>query len=420
MKGRLVFGSPHAAFIVSALALLLGARPALASEFAACLERLRAEAARHGITERTFDAALAGLAPDPSVLEAMERQPEFTVPVWEYLAGLVDEQRIADGRAKLVQWAGVLAEIERHFGVDRHVVVALWGVETDYGRIAGRRPIVRSLATTSCLGRRQSFFRRELLAALRILQDGEVPAERLTGSWAGAFGQTQFMPSTFQRFAVDFDGDGRRDIVGSVPDALASAANYLREAGWRSGEPWGFEVRLPPGYVGPSGRRERRTLAQWNALGVRAIEDLALEGDARAALFLPAGPAGPAFLVLRNFEAIRAYNPSDSYALAIAHLSDRLRGAGPIRTPWPTDEPGLSRAERLELQRLLIEQGYDIGEADGIIGARTRAAIAAFQGAAGLPADGRPGREVLEALRRAARAATPDPSGERRKAIDKK
>lgn len=390
-----------------ALATLLLAAPmapaASAGEFTACLGSLRIEAAIQGINPQIFDAVMRDVEPDESVLKAMDYQPEFTVPVWDYVAGFVDDERIADGRAKLAEWAGELREIERQFGVDRHVIVALWGVETNYGKVMGRRPLMRSLATTSCFGRRQSFFRGELVAALRILQDGDMPPEALRGSWAGAFGQTQFMPTTFQRLAVDVDGDGRRNIVDSVPDALGSAANYLSDAGWTSGEPWGYEVRLPAKYNGPAGRRVRRDLATWTRLGLQPVNGEALAGNGRAALLLPAGEDGPAFLVFRNFNAIHSYNPSESYALSIAHLSDRLRGAGPFQTPWPTDDPGLSRAERRELQRLLIRNGYDIGKADGIIGSRTRSAIEEFQGAAGLPVDGHPGQKVLRALR----AATP-------------
>lgn len=226
-----------------------------------------------------------------------------------------------------------------------------------------------------------------------------MPPESMAGSWAGAFGQTQFMPTTFQRLAVDVDGDGRRNIVDSVPDALGSAANYLVDAGWRSGEPWGYEVRLPDDYQGPSGRRVRSALEFWSRQGISRIDGSALTGSGPAALFLPSGREGPAFLVFRNFNAIHSYNPSESYALSIAHLSDRLRGAGPFRTPWPTDDRGLSRAERRELQRLLNEKGYDVGKPDGIIGSRTRAAIEAFQGESGLPVDGHPGQNVLRALR---------------------
>lgn len=382
------------------LALLVGcAASAHAADFKTCVKALRGTAAANGITAQTFDTAMAGVEPDPGVLDSMENQPEFTTPIWDYLAGLVDEQRIADGMAKLAEWAEVLAGVERKFGVDRHIVVAVWGVETDYGRNMGRRQLVRSLATVSCFGGRQPFFRGELMATLRILQNGDVPPEHLAGSWSGAFGHTQFMPSTFQRLAVDFDGDGRRDIVGSVPDALASTANYLRDAGWAEGRPWGYEVRLPEKYGGPSGRRNRRALAQWGALGIRRLDETALAGSERAALILPAGAAGPAFIVFRNYDAIFSYNAAESYALAIALLSDRLRGAGPIRATWPTDDPGLTRTERSELQRLLIERGYDLGEADGIIGQRTRDAIKVFQSSAGLTVDGYAGTKVLGALR---------------------
>ena len=382
------------------LLLVLGsvAPPVLAADFDACLAGLRSDAKAQGISTQTFDAALTGVEPDQSVLDAMESQPEFKAPIWDYLASLVDDQRIADGRAKLAEWAPVLAEAERQYGVDRHTIIAVWGVESDYGKTLGGRPLVRSLATVSCFGGRQGFFRSELMATLRILQAGDMPPAALVGSWAGAFGHTQFMPSTFQRLAVDFDNDGRRDIVDSVPDALGSTANFLKRAGWVSGEPWGYEVRVPSDYGGPSGRRNRKALSEWKRLGIVRCDGAALEGNGRAALLLPAGTAGPAFIVFRNFDAIYTYNAAESYALAIAHLSDRLRGGGPFRTPWPTDDPGLSRAERRELQTLLIARGYDIGTADGVIGSRTRAAIEAFQAAAGLPVDGHPGARVLKAL----------------------
>jgi lytic murein transglycosylase len=381
------------------LALAAGARTAPAADFNACVRELRSEATARGIAPQTFDKALAGIEPDQSVLDAMDNQPEFKVPIWDYLAVLVDEQRIAEGQAKLAEWAAVLAEAERKFGVDRHAIVAIWGVESDYGKLVGGRPLVRSLATISCFGGRQRYFRSELVATLHIVQNGDVQPEALVGSWAGAFGQTQFMPSTFQRVAVDFDGDGRRDIVGSVPDALGSAANYLKRAGWVSGQPWGYEARLPANYGGPAGRATRQPLPEWSRLGIRRADGTALTGSGAAALLLPAGARGPAFIVFRNFNAIYSYNAAESYALAIAHLSDRLRGGGPFVTPWPTDDPGLSRAERRELQQRLIERGYDVGAADGAIGPRTRAAIEAFQKAAGLPVDGRAGQRVLTALK---------------------
>jgi lytic murein transglycosylase len=372
---------------------------ATSAEFQSCVRALRQDALAKGIAPALFDRTMTGVAPDQGVLDAMSNQPEFTTPIWDYLAGLVDEQRIADGRAMLAEWAAVLAEVERKFGVDPHVVVAVWGIETDYGRRMGTRPVVSSLATVSCFGGRQRFFRGELIATLRILQSGDMTAEVLRGSWSGAFGHTQFMPSTYQSLAVDFDGDGRRDLVGSVPDALGSTANFLRRAGWAGGEPWGYEVRLPADYRGPSGRRNRQAPAQWTGLGIRKADGTALTGSGRAALLLPAGSRGPALLALGNFNALYAYNAAESYALAIGHLADRLRGAGPFSTAWPTDDPGLSRAARRELQELLNREGHDAGEPDGIIGARTRAAIEAFQAAAGLPVDGRAGERVLRALR---------------------
>ncbi|RPI42961.1 MAG: lytic murein transglycosylase, partial [Betaproteobacteria bacterium] len=277
------------------------AAAAAGEDFGNCLAQIRAEATSRGVYPSTVESALAGLEPDTSVLDAMENQPEFRAPIWDYLAGLVDEQRVTDGRARLQEWTPVLAAAEQKFGVDRHTIVAVWGVESDFGRLMGTRPLVRSLATVSCFGSRQRFFRGELISTLKIVQSGDFSADALVGSWAGAFGQTQFMPSTFLRIAVDFDGDGRRDIVGSVPDALGSTANYLKRAGWIEDAPWGYEVRVPAGYNGPSGRRQKQSLAQWAALGITRIDGTRLDGPGTAALLLPAGSAGPAFLVFRNF-----------------------------------------------------------------------------------------------------------------------
>lgn len=376
--------------------------PAFASDaFDRCLAQLRQQVPGQGVSRATFDRHTRGLEPDMAVVGFLDAQPEFRTPIWDYMAGLVDEERVADGRARLAEWAPTLAAIEREFGVDPAVVVAIWGVETDYGRIFGRRPLVTSLATLSCFGRRQDFFRGEFFHALKILEDGHVAPERLVGSWAGAFGHTQFMPSTFRRLAVDFDGDGRRDLMDSIPDALASTANYLRRAGWRSGETWGVEVILPAGFdTRQAGRRNKTSVGEWVRRGVRRADGQAFPaGDRQAGLILPAGREGPAFLVFRNFDAIHSYNPAESYALAIAHLADRIRGGGPFHTPWPTDDPGLSRSERREVQRRLIERGYEVGEVDGIIGANTRRAIREWQRSRGLEADGRAGRSLLNRLR---------------------
>ena len=369
--------------------------------FASCLAGLRADAQAKGVSGATYDTHTAALAPDMAVIDFLDAQPEFVTPIWDYLAALVDDERVADGRAMLAEWAPVLARVEAEYGVDAATVVAVWGVESNYGRNFGSRPLLTSLSTLSCFGRRQSFFRGEFFTTLRIIQEGHVAPDRLTGSWAGAFGHTQFMPSTFMRLAVDFDGDGRRDLVDSVPDALASTANFLKRAGWRSDLPWGFEVSLPRGMdVSGVGRRNKQPISAWAARGVRRIDGAPMPAAATpAGLLLPAGKDGPAFLVTRNFDAVYSYNAAESYGLAIAHLSDRLRGGAPFATPWPTDDPGLSRAERRELQQLLIARGHDIGEADGMIGARTREALKLEQAALGLAADGRAGQRVLQALR---------------------
>ena len=385
------------ALLVAAIAT--AAAPVFAQDFQACLGRLRAEAAGKGVQAQTFETAARGLEPDAGVLEALDNQPEFKTPIWDYLAALVDEERIADGRARLDEWAAALERAEQAYGVDRHTVVAVWGVESDFGRLQGKRSLVRSLATLACAGRRQAYFRGEFFATLRILQTGEIAPEALVGSWAGAFGQTQFMPSTYERLAVDLDGDGRRDIIGSAPDALGSTANFLKRAGWQGGQAWGYEVRIPADYAGPSGRGNRQALQAWAKLGVRLPADPP-QAAGPAALLLPAGAKGPAFLVFRNFDAIYSYNASVSYALAIAHLADRLRGGGPFAAAWPTDDPGLSRAQRREAQERLSERGYDIGAADGIVGLRTRKAIEAFQASAGLAVNGRAGEKLLAALRK--------------------
>jgi lytic murein transglycosylase len=372
-----------------------------ATDFQSCLIQIRAEAAKAGVTAKTIETSLMGVEPDQSVLDAQDFQPEFRTPIWDYLASLVDDRRIADGQSRLQEWTSVLAAAEEKYGVDRHTIVAVWGVESDYGRVMGTRALVRSLATVSCAGSRQRFFRGELVATLRIIDSGDFTPEALVGSWAGAFGQTQFMPSTFLRIAVDFDGDGRRDIVGNVADALGSTANYLRRAGWVKDAPWGYEVKLPSGYNGPSGRRNKQPLSQWAALGITRIDGRPLDGSGPAGLLIPSGSAGPAFVVFKNFDAIYSYNAAESYALAIAHLADRLRGSNPIVTPWPTDDRGLSRAERKEVQELLIRLGYDIGGADGMIGAKTRAAIREFMASRGTATEGRAGGRVLDTLRSA-------------------
>jgi lytic murein transglycosylase len=386
-------------FSISLFSLLVGAAPAFA-DFRACVNDIRAEAATKGVSGAVFDRIMADVQPDAKVIEALQAQPEFKTPIWDYLAVLVDEQKVSEGRAMMARHAGALASAEKRFGVDRFTIAAVWGVESDYGKLTGRWFLPQALSTLACTApRRRDYFRGELLAALQIVQRGDLPADKLRGSWAGAFGQTQFMPSTYLRLGVDGDGDGRSNLVDSVADALHSTAHFLAKAGWVSGARWGYEVRVPAGYSGPSGRRSKQGLSTWEARGVKRIDGGALTGSGEAGLLMPAGANGPAFLVFKNYDAAYSYNGADSYALAISILSDRLRGQPGVRGAWPVDDRGLSRAERKEVQELLLRRGYAIGEADGAIGNITRQAIADYQGKVGMAQDGRPGGRVLDALR---------------------
>jgi lytic murein transglycosylase len=374
--------------------------PSARADFASCVSSLRAQAARDGISAKTLDIAFNGVQPDTKVLDFQKQQPEFKTPVWDYVDGLVDDDRVADGKAAMAREERALARAEEKYGVSRYMLAAIWGVESNFGQEMGKRPLVQSLTTLVCFGERANYFRSELMATLKIIDRGDVPPEKLNGSWAGAFGQTQFMPSTFLRLAVDFEGDGRRDIVDSAPDALASTANYFVKSGWRRGVAWGFEVKLPDGYSGPSGRKTRQSMSFWAARGITRIDGRPL-GDGDAALLIPAGREGPAFLVTRNFDVVYSYNAAESYTLAACVLADRLGGGRGIVTPWPTDDPLLSREGRKELQALLQRRGYDIGgDPDGHVGTKSKAAIADFQQKAGLEVNGRASVKVLAALKR--------------------
>jgi lytic murein transglycosylase len=387
-----------------AIAILPASLSAQEASFARCLAAIRASPQGQRLAADTWERHARSLQPDPRVIAQQQAQPEFTLPIWDYVAVMVDDERIADGQRMMVEHRTTLEAIERRYRVDPAVVVAIWGIESNFGRGTGSFEVLRSLATLSCHGRRQTYFRREFLAALRAVQKGEIDGDRFLGSWAGAFGQVQFMPGSYEWLAVDFDGDGRRDILHNEGDALASAANYLRRRGWRPGAPWGVEVRLPDGFSARGeSRRVRRTVAAWAARGVRRVDGSRLvradlPSTTKAGLHLPAGPKGPAFLVLDNFTAIYRYNASEAYTLAIAHLADRLHGGGPLATPWPTDDPGLSRAERRELQRLLAALGHDVSPS-GVLTPQTIAAVKVEQQRLGHEATGRAGQRLLKALR---------------------
>ena len=374
-------------------------------DFQGCLANLRSSAIASGVSGSTYDRYTQNLAPDYSVLSKLDYQPEFSTPIWDYLSGLVDEERVEKGRQMLAQHRDVLNRVAAAYGVPAETVVAVWGVESNFGDISGKYPLLQALGTLSCEGRRQSYFRGEFFATMRILQRGDLREEQLKGSWAGAFGHTQFMPSTYEELAVDFDGDGRRDLVSSTSDALASTANFLKKRGWQTGMPWGFEVKIPDNVsVSGESRRNKKSLNSWVNRGFTRVDGTPiiqgnLSGGSQAGLMMPAGENGPAFLVFKNFDAIYGYNAAESYALAIAHLSDRLQGKGVFQTAWPTTDAGTSRAERREIQNFLLQKGYPIGEADGLIGDKTRQAIQQEQRKLGLNPTGRAGQQILKAFR---------------------
>ncbi len=432
-----------AAAAALALACFVGAAGALSSQtpsgqrsaddtmdlarFERWLTAFRDRAAADGITAQTLEAATTELSPDTDILERLNTQPEFSRTVGDYFASAVSKTRLAQGRARLADEGQLLERIENTYGVDRHVLIAIWGLESSYGANLGTRDVFKSLATLAfAADRRQAFWEAQLLAALRIVQEDGVNRDDMKGSWAAAMGHTQFIPTTYRRHAVDFDGDGRKDLRGSHADALASAANYLARSGWAPAKPWGFEVRLPDGfdYV-RAGRDTQRSVAQWSELGVvpadvkatlRATADgsdgpqapqaapsspLAIRGadsGDMGSILLPSGAGGPAFLVLNNFGVILRYNQATSYALAVGHLSDRLAGGAALNARWPENDRPLSRSQRVTLQERLTAAGHDTGGIDGIIGPMSRRAIRAAQQELGMTPDGHPTPELLHAL----------------------
>jgi membrane-bound lytic murein transglycosylase B len=361
----------------------------------------RSRALSQGINARTFDRAFAGVGFNADSIRRDRHQPEFTRPVWAYLDSAVSDTRIANGRRALRDHGRTLQAIEARYGVEKEIVAAVWGLESSYGSTRGSTPIIETLATLAYEGRRRAFFEEQLIAALRILQSGDTTPERMVGSWAGAMGHTQFIPTSYLDYAVDFTGNGRRDIWSDDPsDALASAAAYLSRFGWQQGQPALVEVRLPSGFdtrlAGTS-----RSVQDWRALGVQAQPGASLPASGEATLMFPAGTNGPALLTFRNFQVIKRYNNADSYAIAIAHLADRLRGGGPFVASWPRDDRPLNEGERMELQRLLARSGHYDGEIDGRIGGGSLAGVRAWQAANGLAPDGYVSLALLQRMRRA-------------------
>jgi membrane-bound lytic murein transglycosylase B len=360
------------------------------ARFYAFLRDFRAEALKAGIMPATYDRAVSNIALNPKVEELNEKQPEFVRPIWDYLAGAITETRISRGHDQMSAHAQLFARLQDSYGVPQEVLTAIWGLETGYGQNEGSFNLFEALATLAFDGPRMEYGRRQFIAALKIADiEGRDPAT-MTGSWAGAFGHTQFVPTTFLEHAVDGDGDGKRDLWNSPADALASAANYLKQSGWRPGESWGEEVQLPQGFAYEQAEAGlRKPIAEWARLGVRNAAGQPLQdSEEEAAILLPAGYRGPAFLVRNNFNVILRYNSATAYALAIGLLSDRLRGAGIVQAKWPLDEVPLDEPSRTALQEGLTALGFSTGGADGVLGRRTQQAIRDYQKSRGLPADG--------------------------------
>jgi membrane-bound lytic murein transglycosylase B len=370
-------------------------------KFAAWRAGLKVEAMARGVSAEVFDRAFAGVKPNPKVLELDSKQAEFVRPIWEYLDSAVSDTRIAGGKEALAAQWQTLRGLAATYSVPPEIVVAIWGMESNYGGYMGDFNVIEALATLAYQGRRTDSFHEQLLIALDILQAGDIAPDRMRGSWAGAMGHTQFMPTSFVAYAVDHDRNGRRDMWNDPVDALASTANYLAKSGWQEGQPWGMEVVLPPDFPWQDAELDTvRTVGEWRALGVRAAKDSALPEDSTAAsVIAPAGHRGPAFLILKNFRVIMRYNNATSYALAVAHLADRIGGDGPFLAAWPRNDTKLRIDDVKEMQRLLTARGHNTGGVDGIIGPMTRAAIRGYQNEIGTPPDGYPSSELLQRLK---------------------
>lgn len=367
------------------------------------LRGLKVEAIRKGISEPVFDAAFKDAAPIEKVIFYDRRQPEFSQTLWSYFGRTISDKRIKRGQALLKEHATLFQEVEKKFGVQPRFLVAFWGLETNFGDYTGGFPVIGAVATLAHDERRSAFFREELLYALQILEAGHIAQEQMLGSWAGAMGQTQFMPSTFAAYAVDGDGDGKIDIWGSLPDIFYSAANYLSKIGWNNARTWGREVKLPHGFdPGLAQLDIEKPLSDWAAMGVTRASGRALpKVDINGAIILPAGVNGPAFMVYENFQKIMIWNRSILYALSVGHLADRLQGGGPLLTPRPANDRPLSRDEVLALQTGLNTLGFNAGVPDGVAGSMTRAAVRAFQRAYSIPQDGYADIALLEKIRQA-------------------
>jgi lytic murein transglycosylase len=363
--------------------------------FAAFEGALWPDAQAKGVTRATFDLALNGVTPNPRVIAATKRQPEYGKPVGAYVNDIASRGRIANGQRKEKEWAKSFDAVEKKFGVERSVLLALWGVETDYGAEKDHWDVFRSLATLAFARYRHPYFRNELIVAMRIMQDGRFPRDKMVSSWAGAMGQTQFMPTNVVDYAIDFSGDGKSDIWNNVPDVLGSTANYLSKEHWKRGLPWGFEVTLPKGF---DYKRSRGSFAEWAKLGVRRADSKPLPHSGPGILFFPSGANGPAFIATENYAVLKEYNNSDAYAIAVGHLADRIRGGPPIMTAWPADDHPIARDARIALQKKLAALGYKVLDFEGHIDFDLRDMIRAEQVKLGMLPDGNPTAAFLDRL----------------------
>jgi lytic murein transglycosylase len=363
--------------------------------FAAFIGKLWPDAQAQGIARATFDLALRGVTPDQRVIAATQKQPEYGKPVGDYINGIVSASRITRGERKAKEWAKTFDAVEARFPVERWILLALWGMETDYGAAKDKWDVFRSLSTLAYVRYRHPYFRNELLVAMRIMQDGHYAREQMVSSWAGAMGQTQFMPSNVVDYAIDFSGDGRTDIWNNVPDVLGSTANYLQKWKWRRGVPWGFEVTVPRNF---DYMRSRGTFVEWQRLGVRRADGKPFPDGGKGILFFPSGAHGPGFLVTENFDVLKEYNNSDAYAIAVGYLADRMNGGAPIKAKWPADDRPLSRDARIALQKKLSELGYKVNDVQGHVDFDLRDNIRAEQKKFGMVPDGTPTATLLEKL----------------------
>ena len=369
--------------------------------FARWVDRFRARARRAGIQNSVFDRSFKGVRYNADVIQKDRNQSEFTKQIWEYLDSAVSDTRVKNGRDALKKNKKLLAQIESRYGVEAEVVTAVWGLESAYGSFRGNTPLIEALATLAYDGRRGRFFESQLIAALKIIQSGDVAPRKMTGSWAGAMGHTQFIPTSYLAYAVDFRGDGKRDIWSDDPtDALASTAAYLRNFGWRKGQPWGVEVRLPDGFdYRLTGERVKKSPDFWARQGVRDVKGNKVPNHGRASILLPAGAQGAAFMIFNNFHVLERYNTADAYVIGVGYLSDRIAGAGSLKAGWPRDDRNLRFAEKKEMQKLLTAKGFNTLGVDGIIGPRTIQAVREFQASIGMIPDGYASYEILRRLR---------------------